>query len=283
MDEFMPLVAVMLNAGAFDQLTGWNTHNYYLYKKPSTGKWIYLAWDLDVGFSDNAFGQIPVLQGWNAAYPYPVATRPLLKLIVENDQLLQECRQIADDVLETYFSPQVLISKLDDLYELIKPDLADDPFPHVRVTNPEDTDYDSIVASLSDFIQQRFDKSVSELENPIDTPPEEPSDEIPEPGDPSPDAPSNLHVTDTSTSHIALAWTDNATNEGAFIVQRCTGASCSDFQPHIGFPEQNVVSAIDNGVTAGTIYNYRVYCLKPSPSGVVATGPSNIVEAQAID
>jgi spore coat protein H len=164
MDEFIPLMAVMLYAGAFDQLTGWNPHNYYLYKKPSTNRWVYIAWDLDVGFSDNAFGKIPVLEGWNAAYPYPVPGRPLLELIVENDELLQKYRQTAEKILGTYFDPAVLVPKLHALYEQVKPDLRNDPFPHVRVTNPTDEDYDSIVESIADFMYKRYEKSVLELD-----------------------------------------------------------------------------------------------------------------------
>ena len=70
-DTFLKTMAVMLLAGAFDQLTGWNPHNYYLYRHPSDQRWHYLPWDLDVGFADNAFRRIPVLAGWNAAWPIP--------------------------------------------------------------------------------------------------------------------------------------------------------------------------------------------------------------------
>ena len=30
-DDFLRVTAVLLFAGAFDQLTGWNPHNYFLY------------------------------------------------------------------------------------------------------------------------------------------------------------------------------------------------------------------------------------------------------------
>ena len=33
-DDFLRTMAVLLLSGAFDQLTGWNPHNYYLYHQP---------------------------------------------------------------------------------------------------------------------------------------------------------------------------------------------------------------------------------------------------------
>ena len=63
MDEFLKTTAIMLFAGCFDQLTGWNPHNYYLYRHQGTGRWSYIPWDLDVGFADRAFGRLPVLEG----------------------------------------------------------------------------------------------------------------------------------------------------------------------------------------------------------------------------
>ena len=60
--------------GAFDQYTGFNPHNFYLYDDPATGRMSYLVWDLDVGFADNAFGQVPVIDAWDASWPAPTPT-----------------------------------------------------------------------------------------------------------------------------------------------------------------------------------------------------------------
>ncbi len=69
LDDFLRVTAVMLLSGAFDQLTGWNPHNYYLYHDANQDRWRYLPWDLDVGFCETAFGRIHVLADWNAAWP----------------------------------------------------------------------------------------------------------------------------------------------------------------------------------------------------------------------
>jgi spore coat protein H len=116
-DAFIKTTAVMLLAGAFDQYTGWGPHNYYLYLNPADKRWTYIPWDLDVGFADHAFGRIPVLDGWHAAWPAPVPGRPLMEKLVSQPNLLRQYREQASAILETWFRPEILIPKLRSLYE----------------------------------------------------------------------------------------------------------------------------------------------------------------------
>ena len=99
-EAFVKTTAVMLLAGAFDQYTGWGPHNYYLYQDPANERWTYIPWDLDVGFADNAFGRIPVLKGWHAAWPAPVPGRPLMERLVTDTNLLQHYRGQASVILD---------------------------------------------------------------------------------------------------------------------------------------------------------------------------------------
>ena len=94
-DNFLQTTAVMLLSGAFDQLTGWGPHNYYLYRVPRSAtastKWHYLPWDLDVGFCEIAFGKVYVIEDWNAAWPIPLGTRnPLLERLIQNPKAAGE-------------------------------------------------------------------------------------------------------------------------------------------------------------------------------------------------
>ncbi len=167
LNDFLRTTAVLLFSGAFDQLTGWQPHNYYLYLDGKQGRWRYLPWDLDVGFCENAFGQIHVLADWNAAWPVAGdLPNPLLERIVADPALLQRYRDMARIILDKYFEPERLCAILDKRYALIKADLLADPFPHRRVTNPGDQSYDDIVASMKTFIRKRYTTARQQLENP---------------------------------------------------------------------------------------------------------------------
>jgi subtilisin family serine protease len=71
----------------------------------------------------------------------------------------------------------------------------------------------------------------------------------------APAAPSNLTATAVSSSKITLAWTDNATNEVGFKIERSTdGASFSQ----VGVVNANKQTFSQLNLPAGTTYFYRV-------------------------
>jgi probable HAF family extracellular repeat protein len=71
-----------------------------------------------------------------------------------------------------------------------------------------------------------------------------------------PAAPSNLVATALSGARIRLAWTDNASTEVGFRVQRARGSK-GDFVL-IGQVGANVTTFTDASATAGKVYRYRV-------------------------
>ncbi len=280
MDAFLQTMAVMLFSGAFDQLTGWGPHNYYLYHDPRSKRWNYLPWDLDVGFADNAFGRVPVIAGWNAAWPMmPRPPSPLVKRIIDNPRLLARYRRLADRILEDHFHPKILLPKVDVLYVRIKKDLARDPFPHRRVTNPEDRDFAGIVTSIKNFVRLRYRTARAQLDAPGDRPQvvRNRPRRRPQPGKPSRDAPTELVVVAKTASEVTLRWKDNAKGEAGHIVQRADGEKGQDFRNHIGKPGANISTASDTGVVAGRTYRYRVYAVRPTPTGPQGTGLSKAI------
>ncbi len=72
---------------------------------------------------------------------------------------------------------------------------------------------------------------------------------------PPPAAPSGLVATATSSSSIQLSWTDNATNEAGFKVERSTDG-VSFLQ--VALVGANVTGWTNNSLAAGTTYYYRV-------------------------
>ena len=165
-DSFIKTTAVLLLSGAFDQYAGWGPHNYYLYQNPADGRWSYIPWDLDVGFADWPFGRVPVLQGWNAAWPVPIPGRPLMERLVSDPILLEQYRLQARRILEKWFRPDVLIPKLRALYRQIQPALEKDPFPRRRVTVSSDSGFEDILASMEVFIRSRYAIARAQLDAP---------------------------------------------------------------------------------------------------------------------
>lgn len=73
----------------------------------------------------------------------------------------------------------------------------------------------------------------------------------------APTAPSGLTATPTSATQINLAWTASTDNIAVtgYNLERCAGAGCSTFL-EVATPVTN--SANDTGLTASTLYRYRV-------------------------
>lgn len=70
--------------------------------------------------------------------------------------------------------------------------------------------------------------------------------------------PSGLGATTTSSSEIDLGWTDNATFEDGFVIERRNVTASTTFAA-IATTTANVISYQDTGLTASTTYGYRVH------------------------
>jgi hypothetical protein len=91
---------------------------------------------------------------------------------------------------------------------------------------------------------------------------------------PAPAAPTNLVGTAISKTQINLSWTDNASNEDGFKIERCTGATCTKFA-QIATGCANTTSYGNTGMKKGTTYRYRV----SAHNAGGASGYSNTVTA----
>jgi hypothetical protein len=89
----------------------------------------------------------------------------------------------------------------------------------------------------------------------------------------APAAPSTLTATPSSATQINLGWADNANNETGFKIERKTGAGGTYAQ--ITIAGANLTAFSDTGLTAGTLYYYRVR----STNGVGDSAYSNEASA----
>ena len=279
LESFLKTMAIMTFSGAFDQYTGFNPHNFYLYGEPHSGKVHYIAWDLDVGFADNAFDSIPVIDAWNASWPAPKIPRPLIERILSNDRLRARYQAHAERILESHFHPNIIIPKLDALYQQAQPVLERDPYPPKRITVATDNGFPSIVASMKAFMEHRYDTARAQLDEPATERPVHPSEQGPSPGETQFDDPSDLEVTRIDEQGIHLQWKDNSDREELTIVQRCHGVACSTFENRAGIEPDQAPEFIDNAIQQGVTYRFRVYAAWGTPEGPMGTGTSNIVEA----
>ncbi len=80
---------------------------------------------------------------------------------------------------------------------------------------------------------------------------------------PLPAAPTGLTATAISKSQINLTWTDNATNENGFRIERCKGSTCTNFA-QIATVGANVTTFANTGLSKNTTYRYRVVAYNAS-------------------
>jgi FtsP/CotA-like multicopper oxidase with cupredoxin domain/transcriptional regulator CtsR len=88
-----------------------------------------------------------------------------------------------------------------------------------------------------------------------------------------PAAPTNLSITSPSGSQISLTWTDNATDETGFVIERSVNGGAY-VQLAAPGPRANTgsVSYTDSTVTAGNTYSYRVKAV----NGIASSAYSNV-------
>ena len=72
-----------------------------------------------------------------------------------------------------------------------------------------------------------------------------------------PNDPTSLTATGISPEQINLTWADNAENEEGFRIERCAGASCTNFAL-IASVDANVTSYENAGLSPATTYSFRV-------------------------
>ncbi len=98
----------------------------------------------------------------------------------------------------------------------------------------------------------------------------------------APAAPTVLAATGQAGPQVSLTWTDNATNETGFEVERCTGLNCTDFA-RIAAPgpsaNRGTVTYLDRTVAVGNSYSYRVRAMNGSTASAYTNTASVSVVA----
>jgi hypothetical protein len=90
-----------------------------------------------------------------------------------------------------------------------------------------------------------------------------------------PAAPTGLVATAVTGERIDLTWTDNASDESGFFIERCSGAGCSTFSTAVNIIGPNVQAYSNTSLAEGTSYSYRIIAY----SDVGSSAPSNTATA----
>jgi len=96
-----------------------------------------------------------------------------------------------------------------------------------------------------------------------------------------PGAPTNLVAAAQAGPQVSLTWTDNATTETGFVVERCTGVGCeltpTNFVQIAAPGPRNgtgSVTYVDTAVTAGSSYSYQVKAVNAAGSSAYTIPPA---------
>jgi uncharacterized protein len=94
-----------------------------------------------------------------------------------------------------------------------------------------------------------------------------------------PNAPSSLSAAAVSDSQIDLSWTDNASDEQGFKIERKTGAGSYSEIDQVGI---NVTSYSDTGLSASTTYTYRVRAYNTAGNSSYSNEASETTQTAAL-
>jgi len=120
--------------------------------------------------------------------------------------------------------------------------------------------YGSVTVGNENVKRDFVPSASSTPSNPTPPPTPTPPTPVP-PASGAPVAPTGLTATVVSSKSVLLQWTDNASNETQFKVERSTDGKT--FYPLLG-GGANSVRALDTGATGGKKYYYRVYATNAS-------------------
>lgn len=95
-----------------------------------------------------------------------------------------------------------------------------------------------------------------------------------------PIAPSNLTATPISRSQINLTWSENAINETGFKIERCTGATCSNFA-QIGSVGANVKNFSSTDLKQRNTLPITTACGPVAARGIQPIQPSSALSPPA--
>ena len=146
-----------------------NMNNFYLYQRPSDGKFVFIEYDMD-----NTFGIDWIDVDWahKNIYFWGESDRPLYQRVMDVPYFRDRFTLYMAQLLQDYFIPANIISELNETQSLITQAALDDPYKELDYgfsnddfLNAIDLAFGAHVSySLSDYISTRYSTADFQLE-----------------------------------------------------------------------------------------------------------------------
>ena len=166
-DSYLRTLAVEILIGQWDGYA-YNKNNYFLYERPSDGKFIFMEYDLD-----NTFGIDWFNVNWSARniYTWANANRPLYSKLLAVPYFKDRFNYHMKDILTNYFVPSSMMSSLQATQNLIANAALLDEYKGFDYGFTDQDFLDAIdqewgfhvTQSISEYIQNRYSTANSQV------------------------------------------------------------------------------------------------------------------------
>lgn len=166
-DTYLRTLAVEILIGQWDGYA-YNKNNYFLYERPSDGKFIFMEYDLD-----NTFGIDWFNVNWSTRniYTWANANRPLYSKLLAVPYFKDRFNYHMKDILTNYFLPSTLLGNLQAKQNLIANAALLDDYKGLDYGFTDQDFLDAIdqawgfhvTQSISEYIQNRYSSANSQV------------------------------------------------------------------------------------------------------------------------
>ncbi len=147
-----------------------NQNNYYLYKNPADQRFYFLSFDLDNTLGVDFFNQ--PWETWNI-YQWEFGERPLYQSIMSFPDYRARFTAYMEDALNNVYQESELISRLEEMQELILPFALEDEYKTLDY-GFDNVDFENAISEawgghipigIADFIEARANSALDQLQN----------------------------------------------------------------------------------------------------------------------
>ena len=120
-DSFLTALALDNMTVNLDSYVGM-AQNYYLYRRPSDQKWVWIVWDPSLAFGALAQGlSVQQMKNLPLEWVQSTATRPIASKLWQVPAYLQRYRTIYRNMVDKVMVPSQVVSRMNALRDLIRP------------------------------------------------------------------------------------------------------------------------------------------------------------------